>query len=65
MHVQGFAESNVQKLSRACGQLSKVTPDHSAPLIVNWTLKHGAEPLNWNLNWNLELDPGRRTRLRT
>ena len=33
MHVRGFAESNLQKLTRAGGQLLKVTPDHSAPLI--------------------------------
>ena len=33
MHARGFAESNLQKLTRACWQLLKVTPDHSAPLI--------------------------------
>ena len=36
MHVQGFAESNLQKLTRACGQLLKATPDHSAPLVELW-----------------------------
>ena len=34
MHVQGLAGSNLQKLTRACGQLLKATPDHSAPLVV-------------------------------
>ena len=33
MHAQGSAESNLQKLTRACGQLLPVNPDHSAPLI--------------------------------
>ena len=33
MHFRGSAKSNLQKLARACGQLLKATPDHSAPLI--------------------------------
>ena len=33
MHCQSSAESDLHKLTRAGGQLLKVTPDQSAPLI--------------------------------
>ena len=39
MHARGSAEGNLQKLTRACGQLLEVTPDHSAPLVVHTTGK--------------------------